>query len=106
MMSTEGKERADATEALEKLARGTKSKIGRHALGVAHFANGNLKEAQAQLEQAVADLSDDAPNPLAYRSRTTLAEIVLAGGDVPGAGKQLDAALALNSGYFPALGLQ
>ena len=106
MMSSEGRERADATEALEKLARATKSKIGRHALGVAHFANGNLKDAQTQLEQAVADLSDDAPNPLAYRSRTTLAEIVLANGDIPGAGKQLDLALALNSGYFPALGLQ
>jgi tetratricopeptide (TPR) repeat protein len=106
MESTEGKERADATEALEKLARATKSKIGRHALGIAHFVNGNLKEAQAQLEQAVAELSDDAPNPLAYRSRTALAEIVLAGGDIPGAGTQLDAALALNSGYFPALGLQ
>ncbi|HEY6178512.1 MAG TPA: tetratricopeptide repeat protein, partial [Kofleriaceae bacterium] len=106
MVSSEGRERADATEALEKLARGTKSKIGRHALGTAHFTNGNLKEAQAQLEQAVADLSDDAPNPLAYRSRTTLAEIVLANGDIPGAGKQLDQALALNSGYFPALGLQ
>jgi tetratricopeptide (TPR) repeat protein len=106
MVSSEGRERSDATEALEKLARGTKSKIGRHALGVAHFANGNLKDAQTQLEQAVADLNDDAPNPLAYRSRTTLAEIVLANGDIPGAGKQLDQALALNSGYFPALGLQ
>jgi predicted Zn-dependent protease len=106
MVSSEGRERADATEALEKLARGTKSKIGRHALGTAHFTNGNLKEAQTQLEQAVADLSDDAPNPLAYRSRTTLAEIVLANGDIPGAGKQLDQALALNSGFFPALGLQ
>ena len=106
MMSSDGKERADATDALEKLARGSKSKIGRHALGVAHFANGNLKEAQAQLEQSIADLSDDAPNPLAYRSRTTLAEILLASGDVPGADKQLDAALALNSGYFPARGLK
>lgn len=106
MISSEGRERADATEALEKLARGAKTKIGRHALGVAHFTNGNLKEAQSQLEQAVAELSDEAPNPLAYRSHTTLAEIVLAGGDIPGAGKQLDAALAANSGYFPALGLQ
>jgi tetratricopeptide (TPR) repeat protein len=106
MMSSDGKERIDATEALEKLARGSKSKIGRHALGVAHFANGNLKEAQTQLEQAVADLSDDTPNPLAYRSRATLAELLLASGDVPGADKQIDAALALNSGYFPARGLK
>jgi tetratricopeptide (TPR) repeat protein len=106
MMSSDGKERTEATEALEKLARGAKSKIGRHALGVAHLANGNLKDAQTQLEQAITDLSDDAPNPLAYRSHTALAEIVLGNGDIPGAGKQLDAALAANSGYFPALGLQ
>src|SRR5262249_61106283 len=46
MVSSEGRERTEATEALEKLARGTKSKIGRHALGVAHFTNGNLKDAQ------------------------------------------------------------
>jgi tetratricopeptide (TPR) repeat protein len=105
MESTEGKERADATEALEKLARATKSKIGRHALGVAHFATGNLKESQAQLEQAVADLSDDAPNPLAYRSHATLADVLLANGDLPGARKQAEAANTLNPGYFPASGL-
>jgi tetratricopeptide (TPR) repeat protein len=105
MESTEGKERGEATEALEKLARQVKNKIGLHALGVAHFVNGNLKDAQSRLEQAVADLSDDTPNPLAYRSYTTLAEILLASGDLPGARKQAEAAYKLNPGYFPGSGL-
>ena len=106
MMSTEGKERTAATEALEKQARAAKSKIGRHALGVAYLANGNLKDAQVQLEQALAELTDESPNPLAYRSHTALAEILLQNGDIPNAGKQLDEALKLNSGYFPTRALQ
>jgi tetratricopeptide (TPR) repeat protein len=105
MESTEGRERGEATEALEKLARQAKNKIGRHALGVAHFVNGNAKEAQTQLEQAVADLSDEAPNPFAYRSYTALAEILLAAGDLPGARKQGEAAYKANPGYFPASGV-
>jgi tetratricopeptide (TPR) repeat protein len=101
MVGTEGKERADATDALEKLARRAKSKIGRHALGMAHFTNGNMKEAQAQLDQAVLEITEESPNPLVYRTRTTIAEILLATGDFDGAGKQLDEALKVNSGYFP-----
>jgi len=106
MVSTEGKDRSDATDALEKLARQAKSKVGRHALGMAHYTNGNIKDAQAQLEQAIAELSDESPNPLVYRSRTALAEILLDSGDIAGAGKQLDEALKVNSGYFPTRVLQ
>ena len=106
MTSATGGERNSATDALEKLARGAKSKIGRHALGVAHHTNGNLKDAQAQLELAIADVNDEAPNPLIYRSQTVLADISLQNGDIPGAGKHLDEALKVNSGYFPALALQ
>jgi tetratricopeptide (TPR) repeat protein len=105
MESAEGKERNEATEALEKLARQAKSKVGRHALGVAHFVNGNLKEAQTQLEQAVNDLSEESPNPLAYRSYAALAEILLAAGDLPGARKQGEAGNKLNPGYFPGSGV-
>ena len=106
MVSTEGKDRTDATEALEKLARQAKSKVGRHALGMAHYTNGNLKDAQTQLEQAIAEITDEAPNPLVYRTRTALAEILLENGDISGAGKQLDEALKVNSGYFPTRVLQ
>jgi tetratricopeptide (TPR) repeat protein len=100
------KDRAAAADALEKLARKTKSKLGRHALGMAYYMIGDNKDAQPQLEQAVTDVSDDQPNPLSYRTRTALADILLAAGDIPGAGKQLDEALKVNSGYFPALAMQ
>jgi tetratricopeptide (TPR) repeat protein len=106
MVGTEGKDRTDATEALEKLARQAKSKIGRHALGIAHKTNGNARDAQTALEQAIAEISDEAPNPLVYRTRTALAEILLDNGDITGAGKQLDEALKVNSGYFPTRVLQ
>jgi tetratricopeptide (TPR) repeat protein len=106
MVSTDGKERAEATDALEKLARQAKSKVGRHALGMAHKINGNLKDAQLQLEQAISEITDESPNPLVYRTRTALAEILLENGDIPGAGKQLDEALKVNSGYFPTRAMQ
>jgi tetratricopeptide (TPR) repeat protein len=106
MVGTEGRERAEATDALEKLARRAKSKIGRHALGMAHYTNGNLKDAQAQLDLAIAEITDEAPNPLVYRTRTTLAEILLQNGDLLKAGNQLDEALKANSGYFPTRALQ
>jgi tetratricopeptide (TPR) repeat protein len=101
MVGTEGKERSEATDALEKLARRAKSKVGRHALGVAHFTNGNLKDARIQLEQAISEITEESPNPLVYRTRTTLAEILLASGDLENAGKQLEEALKANPGYFP-----
>jgi len=100
------KDRAAAADALEKLARKTKTKLGRHALGMAYYMVGDNKNAQPQLEQAVTDVSDDQPNPLSYRTRTALADILLSAGDIPGAGKQLDEALKVNSGYFPALAMQ
>ena len=106
MMASEGKERAAAADALEKLARKAKSKLGRHAYGVALLATGDAKGAQGQLEQAISDISETSPNPLAYRTHTALAELLLDANDIAGAGKQLDEALKVNSGYFPTLGLQ
>jgi tetratricopeptide (TPR) repeat protein len=100
------KETAAASEALEKLAKKTKSKIARHALGMGYFLNGDMKNAQPALELAVKDLGEDSPNPLQYRSRTALAEIHLAAGNIAEAGKQLDEALKINSGYFPTRVLQ
>lgn len=106
MVSASEKERGAAADALEKLARKAKSKIGRHALGTAYLLVGDTKDAQPQLEQAVADLGDDAPNPLAYRTYTALAELALANNDLKTAGDDLDKAIAINSGYFPTLALQ
>jgi tetratricopeptide (TPR) repeat protein len=106
MVAGPAKETAAAAEALEKLARKAKSKLGRHALGMGHFLVGNLKSAQPQLEQAVTDVHEDQPNPLQYRTKTALAEIHLAAGRIEEAGKVLDEALALNPGYLPARVLQ
>jgi tetratricopeptide (TPR) repeat protein len=100
------KETTAASEALEKLAKKTKSKIARHALGMGYFINGDMKNAQPALELAVKDLGEDAPNPLQYRTRTALAEIHLAAGNIAEAGKQLDEALKINSGYFPTRVMQ
>lgn len=102
MIAGPDKERADAAEQLEKLARKTKSKLGRHALGMGHYLTGNIPEATTQLEQAITDVTEEQPNPLAYRTRTTLAEIKLAAGDIPAAGTYLDEVLTKdNPGYFP-----
>lgn len=100
------KARVAAAEALEKLARRAKSKLGRHALGMAYYLGGDEKAARPQLEQAVTDITDESPNPLSYRTRTALADILQAADDIVGAGKQLDEALKVNSGYFPALAMQ
>jgi predicted Zn-dependent protease len=100
------KDRNAAADALEHLARKAKSKIGRHALGMAYVAVNDPKDGQPQLEQAVADLGDDAPNPLAYRTYTALAQLALASNDIKTAGDDLDKALALDSGYFPTRALQ
>ena len=106
MISGADKERADAADALERLARKARSKLGRHAYGLALAATGDATGAQAQLEQATTDVSNDSPNPLIYRTRTALAELLLAAGDIAGAGKKLDEALEANPGYFPTLALQ
>ncbi|HET9992585.1 MAG TPA: hypothetical protein VFQ65_28825, partial [Kofleriaceae bacterium] len=103
------KEKTAAADALEKLARKAKTKLGRHALGMAYYQIGDMKNAQPALEQALADISDEEPNPLSYRTRTALADILLSNNDSAGAKKQLDQALDTttgNSGYFPARAMQ
>jgi predicted Zn-dependent protease len=105
MVSGTERERIATTDVLEKLARKTKSKLGRHALGIAYFIIGDPKNAQPQLEQAL-QVTDEEPNPVAYRTRTALADILLAQNNIEGAGKQIDEAVKLNPGYYPALALQ
>ncbi|HEY4178188.1 MAG TPA: tetratricopeptide repeat protein [Kofleriaceae bacterium] len=109
MVAGDAKERQAASDALDKLARNAKSKLGRHALGMALIATNDPKSlpaAQEQLTKAITDISDASPNPLAYRTHTALAELMLQANDIAGANKQLDDALAANSGYLPTRGLQ
>jgi predicted Zn-dependent protease len=91
---------------LEKWAR-KKTKLGRHAQGVALLATGDAKEAKSRLGQALADITDEEPNPVAYRTHTALAQLALAADppDVDGAAKELEQATTLNPGYLPALAL-
>src|SRR5205085_12334951 len=106
LAASAGKERDEASEALEKLARKANSKLGRHALGVAWLALGDRAKAKDPLNAAVTDVSETSPNPLMYRTRTALAEIALLDGDIGEAGKQLDLALSANLGYFPTRVMQ
>lgn len=77
MIASEGKERAAAADALESLARSAKTKLGRHALGAARLAVNDIVNAKAAFEQALQDVSDVQPHPVAYRTLTALAEIAL-----------------------------
>ena len=106
MLSSTGKDREAAAEALEKLARKANSKLGRHALGVAWLALGDIAKAKDPLNAAITEVSETSPNPLAYRTRTALAEIALAENQIAEAGKQLDLALDANNGYFPTRAMQ
>ena len=101
-----GRDREDAAEALVVLARKSSSKLGRHALGVAWLALGDPAKAKESLNAAVTDVSETSPNPLAYRTRTALAEIALGENQIAEAGKQLDLALDANMGYFPTRVMQ
>jgi tetratricopeptide (TPR) repeat protein len=100
------KDKTAAFDALEKLARKAKTKLGRHALGMAYFQTGDFKNAQPALEQALADITEDEPNPVAYRTRTALATILLTNNDADGAAKALNDALKANEQFIPALALK
>ena len=68
---------------------------------MAYVAVNDPKDGQPQLEQAVADLGDDAPNPLAYRTYTALAQLALANNDSKTAHDDLDKVLS-NLRVLPA----
>ena len=110
------KDREPLANELDKLASQAQSKLGRHALGMAWVIVGNAKEAQVALELANKDLSEANPNPLAYRTKTALAELLVAQAIADGtkqaddakdklarAHTLMDEALKLDSGYDPAL---
>ncbi len=110
------KERDAIASELDGLAHQAQSKLGHHALGMAYLAVGDTKNAQPALEDAVKDVSDTNPNPIAYRTRTALADLLIgeandeavkqpddAKDKLAQAGSDLDAALKQDSGYDPAL---
>jgi tetratricopeptide (TPR) repeat protein len=104
-MLSNDKERTAAADALLGLARQAKSKLGRHALGVAYLSLNDLVNAKEHLGQAVKDISDTSPNPFEYRTRTALAEIALLEKDLVTADKIVKEALNINTGYYPTRAL-
>jgi predicted Zn-dependent protease len=74
-LAATGSARDTAAAELEKASRKPKSKIGRHAHGMTMLLLGNTEEARRRLEQALEDVSDAQPNPVAYRTRIGLAAI-------------------------------
>ena len=106
VVGTSGDERTAAIAALDTLASKAKTKLGRHALGIAQLRIGDTKEAKKQLLLALDGITPETPNPMAYRTHTALAEVLLGENDVDGAAKELEAATKANSGYLPALALR
>jgi tetratricopeptide (TPR) repeat protein len=102
MESGSDKDRAESADALDKLGRKFKTKLGRHALGAAYFYVKDFKKAQEQFEMANTDVGAESPNPLEYRTRTLLATILFDAGKLDDANKQIDLGLKANPGYHPA----
>ena len=106
IVSGAAKEREEAIESLQKLSRGAKAKIVQHLLGQALLRIGKGKEGKDELVRAVAEIDDEHPHPIVYRSRTLLAELLIVEGKLAEAEKELDLALEANPGYLPARGAQ
>ena len=102
LVSQTGEERRKADDALDSLGRKAKSKAARVIHGVALAAIGKLQPARDKLEQSLTDISDEYPNPLAYRAHVALAEIDVVEGKADSAIDHAKKALELNQGYLPA----
>ncbi|MEO8705720.1 MAG: hypothetical protein ABI867_37155, partial [Kofleriaceae bacterium] len=111
------KERLKASESMANLASASKNQIPRHALGVAYLllkdapvidakTGSNLDNAKKYLKRAVDEIKEEEPNPLVYRTYTSLAEIALLEKDVDAAEKLLDQSFDVNSGYYPMRAMQ
>lgn len=105
MLSTKGRERRKADEALNSLGRKAKTKTARFVHGTALAAIGKTGLAQDKLEQSVEDVSDAYPNSLAYRSYLALARLKFAAGKSAEALALLNKSAEHNPGYLPTRGL-
>jgi tetratricopeptide (TPR) repeat protein len=100
VVANSGAERDDAIKALDKVALQVNTKLGRHAQGMAAMAI-NSPDARTRLEQALKDVTDDAPHPVIYRTHTALAQLLLAS-DPQTAANHVNEARTANQGYQPA----
>nr|HEX4312808.1 hypothetical protein [Kofleriaceae bacterium] len=114
MVNATDKDRDAIASELDTLATKSHTKLGKHALGMAYLAVNDAKDAQPALEDAVKDVSEQTPNPLAYRSHIALADLYIAAANdlvkdpdaaskkLADAQSELEAALKLDSAYDPA----
>jgi tetratricopeptide (TPR) repeat protein len=103
MAATSATEREEHANTLDRVRKKARSKLPRHALGVAWLAVGNLEKAKPELEAAITGVSDEEPNPVAYRTLTALAEVALAEKDPQRAGRYLDWSLGTDPTKRPEL---
>jgi len=90
MAADNDKDREEHANTLDRVRKKADNKLPRHALGVAWLAVGKLDKAKPELEAAITGVSEEAPNPVAYRTLTALAEVALAEKDPQKAGRYLD----------------
>lgn len=101
-----GKEREAALAELARLADVAKTQRARQALGAAYLAIGDHVAAKRELRRAATETSIASPDPHGVRTRTLLAEIAFAEGDVALATQELQQALAIHEANQPAKVLQ
>jgi tetratricopeptide (TPR) repeat protein len=102
MIASTGDERRKASDELDSLGRKAKSKAARTIHGIALARTGRLADARERLEQSLADLSDEYPNPIAYQAHVALGELDLADGKTADGVAHGEKALEQNPGYLPA----
>lgn len=90
MAATTAADREEQANAIDRVRKKAHSKLPRHAAGVAWLVAGELGKAKPELEAAINGVTDETPNPVAYRTLTALAELALAEKDPPRAGRFLD----------------
>jgi tetratricopeptide (TPR) repeat protein len=95
MAATSASEREEHANTIDRVRKKAHSKFPRHALGVAWLAAGSPQKAKPELEAAISGVSDESPNPVAYRTLTALAEVALAEKDPQKAGGFLDWSLGV-----------
>ncbi|HSK03731.1 MAG TPA: tetratricopeptide repeat protein, partial [Kofleriaceae bacterium] len=103
MAATTAAEREEHANTLDRVRKKARSKLPRHALGVAWLAAGSVEKARPELELAITDVSEETPNPVAYRTLTALAEVALLEKDPKRAGAFLDWSLGTDPAKRPEL---
>jgi len=75
MLTSRGSEHDAAEAELDRLCRRAKNKLPRHVYGEALLRDGRFERAREEFEKALAEVGEDAPHPVAFRSHVALAEL-------------------------------